>query len=363
MGKNTMRNGIIIVAVIAVGYFVFTSDGGSTLLDQSGGGVPIIGTFDSKTIPQDGQNYNGDLTMKTIAVDKSDPSLSYGGDTEFTTICYKDNGSSDVADWTNIASGSSANPEVLTIPVQSGSASSGGLVDMWCEVSIASGQDFYFDKDAVIKDNTRVDTAIFDDPNNDNNDAWIYHIDLTGVSVPDPNTTPTMTIFYDLLDEGSLTVDSPTSLLSVGTGSVENRIKWSVDMSSKGDSESINRIQIRVNSTDDSTWSVNQSYVDIPNIGTVKLSEFIESVIGDNTVYRYTFGSDYATGNMISIDKNGDVEVDIPVTFQTNLASAGALCVELDVRTVDAFGVFTSSNEDDVELVEASTNADECSIS
>jgi hypothetical protein len=362
MVNNTTRNAIIVVAVIAVGYFVLTGNGTADLLDQSGGaGIPTIGTFDSKAVSQDEQVYNGDLTIKTIAVDASDASISYAGDTEFTTICYKDNGSSDVSDWTNIGTGSSANPEVITVPVSSGSATSGGLVEMWCEVSITSGQDYYFDKDAVIRDNSRISTAIFDDPSNTNIDNWIYHVDLSGVSVADPNTTPTMSIFYDLLDEGSLTVDSPTSLLSVGTGSVENRIKWSIDMDNKGDSESINRVQIRIDDTDDSLWSENQSYVTVPNFGQIKLSEMNPTIIGSNTVYKYTFGTDYATGNMISIDKNGDTEVDIPVIIQSTLTSGADLCIELEIRTVDAFGVYTSSS-DDVELIDSATNSAECTI-
>ena len=362
MAKHTMRNVIIAIAVLGGGYLVFSGDGVLNLLDSSGtSGVPTVDTFKKSTTAVDEQVFGGTFTLTTVATDKSDASISYGGDTEFTTICYKDNNSSDPDDWTPLATGTSANPEVLTIPVARGTESEGGLVEMWCDIDVGSSQDYYVDKASLISDNNRVTQAIWGDANNDNVDGWIYNYNLIGIAGSDPNTAPSDSVFYRLIDEGSLDVDSPTGIASAGQGSVENRIKWSMDMDATGDGEALNQIQIRFNSTDDTQWFENLSHITVPGIGQIKLSEMDRSDLASTTVYKYTLGSDYSTANMLFTPKNGDTENDTPVVIQSNFdASNEALCVELQIRTVDAQGAFTT-NADDVEIAEGAVT-DECSL-
>ncbi len=362
MAKHTMRNAIIALAVIGGFYLVFTGDGVGNLLDQSGSsGIPTVDTFSSSTTASDAQVYNGDLTVTTIGTDFSDPAISYGGDTEYTTICYKDNGSSDPKSWTPIATATSANPEVLTIPVAKGTSAQGGLTEMWCDIDIGSAQDYYIAKDKLIADNSRISKAIFDDANSDNVDGWIYNVNLLDVSPPDPNTTPTLTLFYSLIDEGSITVSDPSSSASVGQGSVLNTLKFKATMDNAGDGESLNQVQIRLNSTDDTQWFENLSSFEIAGIGKIKLSEMDRSDLSSTTVYKYTLGSDYSDGDMLFVDKNGDTEINSHVVIQSNFdASDEALCVELQLRTVDAQGAFTTSSAD-AEIAEG-TNADECTL-
>lgn len=362
MSKHTIRNVIIALVVIGGGYMIISGDGVSNLLDSSGSGVPTVDPFQKTTSVTDEQVFGGTFTLTTVATDLSDPAVSYGGDTEFDTICYKDNGSADPLQWTPLATGTSANPEVLTIPVTRGTEAEGGLTEMWCDIDIGTSQDYYVDKASLISDNVRVTKAIWVDANDDNVDGWAYNYNLIGISNADPNTAPSDTVFYRLIDEGSLDVDSPASLLSVGQGSVENRIKWSMDMDNAGDGEALNQIQIRFNSTDDTQWFENLSHITVPGLGQIKLSEFDRSDLASTTVYKYTLGSDYSTGNMLFTGKTGDTENDTPVVIQSNFdASAEALCIELQIRTVDAQGAFTT-NADDVEIVENGTNTEECSL-
>ena len=357
-----MRNVIIAIAVLGGGYLVFSGDGVSNLLDSSGtSGIPTVDTFGKSTTAVDEQTFGGTYTLTSVATDLSDPATSYGGDTEFTTICYKDNGSADPDDWTPLATGTSANPEVLSIPVARGTEAEGGLTEMWCDVDIGSSQDYYLHKDSLISDNVRITKVIFDDSNSDNVDSWIYNYNLIGIAGSDPNTAPSDSVFYRLIDEGSLDVDSPAGIASAGQGSVENRIKWSMDMDNAGDGEALNQIQIRLNSTDDTQWFENLSHITVAGIGQIKLSEMVRSDLASTTVYKYTLGSDYSTANMLFTDKNGDTENDTPVIIQSNFdASDEALCVELQIRTVDAQGAFTT-NADDVEIAEGAVG-NECSL-
>ena len=126
---KTLMKVIIAVAILGGGYLMLSGEGiGTNLLSQSGSSGVITGdTFSSSTSNEDTQVFGKTLTLTTVATDTSDPAVSYGGDTEFTTICYKDNGSSNVDDWTPLGTGTTANPEVISIPVQAGTKASGGL--------------------------------------------------------------------------------------------------------------------------------------------------------------------------------------------------------------------------------------------
>jgi hypothetical protein len=132
-------------------------------------------------------------------------------------------------------------------------------------------------------------------------------------------------------------------------------------MDNQGDAEFIQQIQIRVNSTDDGQWFENLSTVKIAGIGEIKLTDMVRSDLASTTVYKYTLGSDYSESNMIFVDKNGDTEVDAHVAIQSNFdASDEGLCIELQIRTVDAQGAY-SSNSEDAEIAEG-TNTDECTL-
>lgn len=361
---KTLMKVIIVAVALGGAYMVFgQGDGVGNLLSQSGSGTGVStgDPFSSSTSNEDTQVFGKTLTLTTIGTDKSDPAVSYGGDTEYTTICYKDNGSADVDDWTPLATGTSANPEVLSIPVQAGTKANGGLTEMWCDIDIGASQDYYVVKDDLIKDNSRISSVMFDDPNGDNVDGWIYNYNLIDVSVANPNQLPTETVFYKLIDEGSLTVSDPTSKVSAGTGSATNVLKFKADMDNAGDGEALSRIQITLNGTEDARWKLNQSYVQIEGIGKVMLSEFSESCT-TNCIYKYDVSTTVDGANMLFVEKNGDTEIDAHVTIESNLdATNEAICVELELRTIDAQGAFTESSAD-AEIAEGATNTDECTV-
>ena len=360
--SKTTKYAVVIGAVIIGAYIIMQGDSDILTLNQTGSGIASIDTFSSNTASsQTGQVYNGDVTVTTIATDLSDPAVSYGGDTEYTTICYKDNNTADVNDWTPIATATTANPEVLTIPVSKSTGNDKGLTQMYCDIDVASSEDYYVVKDSLIKDNSRISNAIFDDANGDNVDSWIYQVNLLDVSPADPNTTPSLTLFYKLADEGSITVSDPTSKVSVGQGSVKNILKFKMNMDNAGDAESISQIQIRMNTTDDGQYFENLSTVKIDGIGEIKLADMTRSDLASTTVWKYKLASDYSEGNMLFVDKNGDTEIDAHVDIQSNFdATNEGLCVELEIKTVDAQGAYTTSSSD-AEIAEGA-NAVECTL-
>lgn len=358
---KTLMKVILAVAILGGGYMLLSGQGVGNLLSQSGGsGIITSDTFSSSTSSADTQVFGKTLTVTTITTDKSDPAVSYGGDTEITTICYKDNGSSDTDDWTPLGTATNANPEVISIPVQAGTKDNGGLTEMRCDIDVGSAQDYYVVKDDLIKDNSRISSVTFDDPNGDNVDGWVYNYNLIGVSVANPNQLPTETIFYKLIDEGSITVSDPTSKASVGQGSVTNVLKFKANMDNAGDGEMLSRIQVTLNGTEDDRWKLNQSFVNVAGVGKIFLSEFTESCT-TNCIYKYNISTELDGALMLFVEKNGDTEIDAHVTIESNLdASDEAICVELELRTIDAQGSFTTSSAD-AEIAEG-TIGDECAI-
>ena len=355
---------VVIIAIVAGGAFMlFGDDIDTSSFTKNDVATQKSDSFGSTTSLDATQVFGKTYTLTTIGTDKSDPAISYGGDTEYTTICYKDNNSADTKDWTPIATSTSANPEVLSVPVQAGTKAQGGLVEMWCDVNVGTSQDYYVDKDRLIQDNSRISKVIFDKaPSTASVSSWIYNYNLIDISVANPNQLPTDTVYYILVDEGSLTVSDPASLASVGTGSATNVLKYKLTMDNAGDGEAISRVQVTMNGTEDDRWKINESFFEIDGIGKIFLNDpKVTESCTTNCVYKYDISATVDGAPMIFIPESGDTELNAHVTIESALDSTDeAICVELAVRTVDAQGAYTTASAD-AEIAEG-TNTDECTL-
>ncbi len=373
MGKAVVV--VLFIAVVAIGAFVLT---GQDITLRGGVVTPPAELVTTPTITG-GQNFDGSLTTTFDGRDSNDPAITYSGITVYDTICYERIGDN-VRDWEVLDGGDdTTSNEAQSIMVRKTTSADVGITEMWCGIVVETGGNVLVDKDATIRANSRIDTAIYEDPNLDQTAEWVYRVNLLDISPTDPNTIPSLELRLKFMEQASTAnLDQTTpSLINIGTGTVDNRIKNNVDFittSTQNDSgaKALSQIQISVNATngDDSLYDINNSMIEVPmgaQIQRIKLSQMDESPLTSVIIYKWKYDQatgqrDVASANFIVVQKNGDPEVDFPIIFQTRFASAtDSLCIELELEYVDSFNVF-SNTSNDVELVAGTTNPAECTL-
>jgi len=376
MGKGVIL--LFVVAVVAIGAFV--ASGGDIQLQSGTGGQTTVGdlTTTQTMTSEGGQLYNGDLTATFSMTDSNDPTLTYTGVSDFNMICYERIGDN-VRDWEVLGTGDDATAtETATIPIRKTTTSDVGITEMWCEITPETGgQALYIDVAGTVKANQRVDTCIYDDPNLDQTPDFVCRVNLLDVSPADPNQLPTLNIRVKVMEQASTAnLNTVASVASAGTGNVENRIKWTMNMvttSTQNDSgaKALSQIQISINATngDDTLWDIGGSMIEVPmgsSTQRIKLTQMNDIPLADRIQYKWDYDQatgqrDVASANLIVVDNGGDPEIDIPVIIESRFgATDDAICVELDLEYVDSFNVFTNTS-DDAEISEGATGT-ECTI-
>lgn len=368
---KALGKGILLLAVVVVGgILVFGSGGFPT--GTTGGTTPIGSLTDTTPVTSTtGQIFNGDLEVTNTGGDSNDPAITYDGSTDYNIICYERIGN-DVRNWEVLDSGDDTLTEAMTIPVRKTTGTDAGITEMWCELSAeAGGQSVIIDKDGTIKANPRIDTAVYEDPDLDQTPTWVFRVNLLDIANADPNNVPTLNLRLKFM-ENAVSADFDQTTLSVanaGTGNHENRIKNNIDFvttSTSNDSGAIglSQIQVKLNSTEDTTWDENASYMEVPNgasVQRIKLSAMDRIDLTSSTTYKFKYGTDIASANLIVVPKSGDPEVDVPLILFTNFNLADqALCTEVEFKYVDSFNTFTTTSVD-VEVAEGAIG-DECTL-
>ena len=337
MASNAVKGIVVLVAIIG-GVWYLNDSGMLSLTDTGNGGQAIIAPIGTSTTNQDDiQVYSGSLTMKNLLSDAEDPSTSLTDDTNADTIYYKRTAD---GEFRKLAS-STSNSATITVDED--------LKTVWAEITVPSGQAYLVDANSIANSHSRVGTPIWADPNLDNKNSYVFPIDITGISVPNPNTVPEFQLMVDLWTDGTLTIDSPSDITAVGTGKVKSQIKWSADMDAEKKAEAVTEIKITLNSTDTTQWYETDSYIEVPSgTGTQKvtLAQMDRSDLSSTTVYKYKYGTDVDTANLFVVEKNGDTEIRTPVTIYTGFdAQNEGLTITYQLTKIDAQGAYTTTSD------------------
>ena len=343
MASNAVKGIVVLVAIIG-GVWYLNDSGMLSLTDTGNGGQAIIAPIGTSTTNQDDiQVYSGSLTMKNLLSDAEDPATARTDDTNADTIYYKRTLD---GEFRKLAS-STSNSATITVDED--------LKTVWAEVTVPSGQAFYVDANAIASSHSRVGTPIWADPNLDNKNSYVFPIDITGISTPDPNNTPEFQLMIDLWTDGTLTIDSPSDTTAVGQGKVKTTVKWSADMTAEKTAEAVTEIKITLNSTDTTQWYETDSFIEVPSgTGTQKVTfaQMDRSDLSSTTVYKFKYGTDVDTANMFVVPKNADTEIRTPVTIYTGFdADNEGLTITYQLTKIDAQGAYTTTS-DAVKVVE-----------
>lgn len=345
MGKHTGRNAAIgIGIVIAIVAVVFLNPNIPSNGNNGGGiiGVPSPNPTPAPT----GNGYEGPVTIRFPAYDTLDPTLEYGEDTEVDSIIYNPSTGQRIT-----APTGSALPYTAQVTVSS------SLQTVKIATEVASGQAFYIDTAATALANSGrlVDGPNWEDIDNDGRNEWVWTINIAFPAGTDPDAAQ-VDFNVALLDEGSITVDSPADVTGLATtGKQRCNIKWSLDMDNDGDGEVLTRLRITFNSTDPSAFYPNDSNIRVPatnpatpNDATqvMYLSQAEDFELASSYRYDFEFGDgDVNQGLMLLTQLNGETEFEVPVEFWMDQDTIDATIVTLYAQTVNHAGVSTEVND------------------
>jgi hypothetical protein len=386
------------VAVILVALFMW---GGNVdtdkLLDSAGNaGIPTGPMSDSQAKAKGlYQVYiGGIMDLQTHAKDSADAAITYGDDTELDTLCWFPNGSTNEDDWTEVPGGTLSEAETGDADIkiqagqidQEGNVISTGDLEMYCEFNLESSQDYIVDQAKIIHVNDRIDSCLWVDANDDTDETWACHYDLSNISngVADPQNRPFDAINIYLFDEdtdGTIMDTSVASATSVAQTDTTTELLTHLDMTGAADAVVITEILFRNNltsSTDsvfkdtttelcfDDSNAIMQWYDTRDDVGCLEFSDrslFDFDQLASTQEYRWE-ASDLSEGILVYVPKNANTQVDTTLTVGTSFTAAtDAVCTELSYKYMDAFENESSSDAVDIEVTAASSVGDECTIS
>jgi hypothetical protein len=326
----------VLVLVVAIGYIAMNPDvlQSASVTDGTILGDPKVDPNVAKT-----QAYKGPVDVNSRSSDSIVTSTVYTDATNYVVNYYKK-----VNDTPVFIIASASNTAALDVESNDKT--------VWAEVHIPSGQGFYVDGQAIADSHVRVGNPIIDDWNNDNIDTYIFPIDVTGYERQDEN--PGFTWFVRLLDEGSITLNTPTDVSALGQGKVSCSIDWEASIDVEGDAEFLTKAVLTLNNTESSDlWFPQDSWT---KINGEKFTFDEDGFDGADKASTYTYtlklANDYLTQWQSMNDKgaiplkflvNGDNEFDFETKVFTNFdANDEGLQLTLALTTENAQGSATT---------------------
>ena len=335
--KSLMVVGLIVILIIGV-YVVApeTFTGLQSVTSSGSGGVQTPSQSSSVASTQD---YEGSVTVNLVHRDALDNSESRTEATNLTTTYYKKVG----GDYKAIGSGTGntiyVDPTISTV---------------YMGVAVPSGQSYFVAPASTAENNDRrISGYMFSDVTGDGQREWVFEVDVTGLQIQGGQTTPTIDLYIDSYDDGTASISSPADQTAIGqTAGTNNFIQWEVSLDAVEKADPQYKYEIKINQTDTAMWDAGQSYVDIPNVGKVYLSDMDESQDGTNTYYKYTLGTTLEDANYVTVGSNDNNAVDITGRISTNFdADNEGLLVDLKIYSfTSSQGTATAS--DQVKLAE-----------
>ena len=260
---------------------------------------------------------------------------------------------------------------------------------VYAQITPPSGQVFFLDWQETLNANPSglVKKPTYMDITKDGVIDFVFPLDVTATKqqgAGNPNLTPAFEWYLKFHGDHYFTMNSPTSVTSVGTGTQDSTVTFQLTMSSQPGAEAIKAFQVTVNGTR-STNEVaeEQSFINFPfgseykklylsdpafqvsedfTVSSFNATGNDEDAVNGKTIMRYTISSQIDGADLIVVGSQGSKVVDVDLTLYTTMdATNDAVCVELRIEPISARNVAGTALTDDVEFTEGSSNGNECS--
>ena len=261
---------------------------------------------------------------------------------------------------------------------------------IYAQVIPNANQNFFLDWQETLNANPSglVKKPTYMDITKDGVIDFVFPLDVTATKqqgAGNPNLTPAFEWYLKYHGDHYFTINSPSDVTSVGTGTQDSTVTYQLTMSSQPGAEAIKAFQVTVNGTRSTNDLVEeQSFINFPFGSEYKklyLSDpafqvsqdfstalFNATLAGEDarngkTIMRYTISSQIDGADLIVVGSQGSKVVDVDLTLYTTMdATNDAVCAELRVEPISARNVAGTALVDDVEFTEGASNSNECSV-
>lgn len=302
----------------------------------TGQGQPTVATNNQVVNQAPAQDYQGPVTVNDYLYDANDNTQTRSDSTNLSVTYYAKNADGTYRSIVSAASGTA------TVPIDN------TIKTIYVGVSPKSGQAYFAAVNSMLSKNPRMSPPTFIDPNGGGTKIWMFPFDMTNIGQYGRGTNnPAVPIYVDAFTQTTVTLTSPADQTSTGTADYLARIKWDLTAAAATSAVAISQVEIQTNSTTPTEWNPSISYFEIPNGANVQRVYLTDASVTSQQIstgwsYVYKYGTDLSKDNFISIPKNGDTTIHVPLVIHTTLTPAGhGLLVTMKVTYQTAAQVYT----------------------
>jgi len=336
------RNLIPVMLIITIVIFVYVADEKGTFQSISLiTGYPKSNMGVGSIAPTMGisQTYSGSLNIQMHHRDSLDVSEDRLEGKEVVTTFYKR-----LSDGRYVTLGSGNDAMVIV---------EGRDKKLYFTIHPLKGNDLFISPNMIA--HTEINPRVLDfeylDVTGDNIPEWIFTFDITGLPHQPYMTYPIIALFSMTYDEGEMVLNSPSDF-EVYAGSSLNNIKWELYVPEKK-AVAVNKVELIIDDPDSSKISLKDSWVKIPQIDNLELTEMDQMMTSNKMIYSYEFGKDLSGTDYVSTQRNSNPSHDMTVRLHTYLEEGDELGVTLKVTSISPDQGYTTVS-DTVKLIPTS---------
>ncbi len=279
--------------------------------------------------PSTGEDFVGNLIVELRHRSVLDNAVQFVEGTDLVTTYYS---SLDELRFNTIGSG-----ESVQINIDSSMDSI-----LYASVAVPIGIDLYVAPLSTADQNLnpRIINFFFQDIDMSGRMVWVFKINLKNFEAPVVGQAGrTLQLFINSYIVGTPSLNSPADITAVGQASnTNNFIQWEVIVP-QGTASAQYEYRIKMNDDDNTKWSRSLSTLEVPNLGTMPLTEFDENISsGISTEYRWKLG-DTATlnnANYVTSAKEGNNSHQTPFKFVTTLDPLDDIDVTFTINALNS---------------------------
>jgi hypothetical protein len=258
MAKKTSNAWVAAVVLIFIVFF--------------GAGVYTNWTFKFAVAPpEEGAVPVGTFSMQCAAYDTLDVATTRPVGTAVAIHWYAyRNG------WVLLGSGDNVNIEI--------EERDQGYIYVVCEPNSTEYMDFTKTKNM----NSRAKSYTYEDVDGDSVKEWVFKYSMFSIP-PSAVGYPETTFYGYLLTKSTLAMTTPAAVTGFGANTVTKYLAYYATMGAAKEGVAVYKIELKVNSTSTTLWEIKN--VNVPGVGYLSGSSFVEQILETYTTYTYTIGS------------------------------------------------------------------------
>jgi hypothetical protein len=185
-----------------------------------------------------------------------------------------------------------------------------GYIYVVCE----NNASYYTDFTKIKNMNSRVKTKTYEDVDGDSVKEWVFKYSMFSIP-PSAAGYPETTFYaYLLTKSAAFAMTTPAAITGFGANTVTKYLAYYTTMVTAKTGVAVYKIELKVNSTSTTLWEIKN--VNVPGVGYLSGSSFVEQTLETYTTYTYTIGSSLNDAVYWQLPSNTNDKFDLTVGIE-----------------------------------------------